>query len=306
MNPIYHIDYAYLARRITPRRMRWFTFAIIGVSLISAIYGLILVIFKEDDLYTLTDSPFYTVLAYFTLILGLVAILLHFRTILGAVMLASGSVVNRRTISWDHVILTGISSRQMVWGKWWAVIRLTWRDFFWLGILRGSLIVMAGVFFMPRTDNIFYADDPVTILAPFQIISAFGLMFLLTMVNCLFTGAAGVVGSLNNRITGNGIRIIPVIITALASVSLVLAHLMEHGAIDVEAKNIPLMVLAYTMPTMLDNGSFVSSVLANPRDVGYAPLYFGVLIFSLVVYLWWTFALLFMGEVIMRLQGGND
>jgi hypothetical protein len=45
----------------------------------------------------------------------------------------------RRADTWESLILTGIDARQIVLGKWWAVVRQTWRSYVHLAALKLAL-----------------------------------------------------------------------------------------------------------------------------------------------------------------------
>jgi hypothetical protein len=59
---------------------------------------------------------------------------------LRTLMLASHSIAREMEVgNWDSLVLTGINSRLIVMGKWWAILRCVWKDYLFLALLKELL-----------------------------------------------------------------------------------------------------------------------------------------------------------------------
>jgi hypothetical protein len=113
-NPIARTEWTYLSRQ---ENVRWrLTYLLLFVlALIAAITPLWLYM----DLFQSAALLIMAVIIY------LAHIIVGMRTLL----LASDSIPReRRCGTWDNLILTGVDARQIMWGKWWAVVRHVWKD----------------------------------------------------------------------------------------------------------------------------------------------------------------------------------
>ncbi len=74
---------------------------------------------------------------------SLAVVITHFGIILNTLYIASSAVARekRETQRWDALILTGVSARAIVLGKWWAIIRTLWREYLLLTVLRTIAIL---------------------------------------------------------------------------------------------------------------------------------------------------------------------
>ncbi len=62
-------------------------------------------------------------------VMAVVIYLAHIVVGMRTMLLAINAVAReQRAGTWDTLILTGIDARQIVWGKWWAVVRCVWKD----------------------------------------------------------------------------------------------------------------------------------------------------------------------------------
>ena len=113
-NPIARTEWTYLSRQ---ENVRWrLTYLwLFVVALIAAITPLWLYM----DLFQSAAL----------LIMAVIIYLAHIIVGLRTLLLASDSISReRRSGAWDTLILTGIDARQIVWGKWWVVVRYVWKD----------------------------------------------------------------------------------------------------------------------------------------------------------------------------------
>lgn len=54
-------------------------------------------------------------------------------------LLLAGNSITREKIHWDEFVLTGLDARQIILGKWWAIVRYTAASHFFVAILRLGL-----------------------------------------------------------------------------------------------------------------------------------------------------------------------
>lgn len=55
--------------------------------------------------------------------------------------LAANSIQReKQNHTWETLLLTGVDARRIVWGKWWATVRVMWKDHALVGLLRLGMI----------------------------------------------------------------------------------------------------------------------------------------------------------------------
>ena len=119
-----------------------------------------------------------------------------------ALALASNAITREyQGNTWPLLLLTGLSAREMVLGKWWASVLVLRRDFISVTILRVGLISL--LYLAPPTP---LATDGVNLVVR---LGAYALAILLTLVfsvlDAQVTAALGVLGALTGRNTGVGL-----------------------------------------------------------------------------------------------------
>lgn len=207
---------------------------------------------------------------------------LMFRTL---VMSANSIARERNAKSWELLLLTNATTRQIVVAKWWAVVRRQWRDYAQLAIMRiGAISFLALNFSVnfsfgqfpyfsygsqgPLTEP--YRTTVFLITISIVLLSA-AIIAALTMLNLMFTAACGIVGgSISQRAAlalpfGVIIRFILIIIVAiLAGVPgyLVLKPDIETFAYYPDpVLNTVFLILALVGVSAVDNGSIAAGLL---------------------------------------------
>ena len=118
-----------------------------------------------------------------------------------ALALASNAVTREyQGNTWPLLLLTGLSAREMVLGKWWASVLVLRRDFISVTILRVGLV------------SLLYLTPPTLLIADWSLtvrLGAYLLAILLTLafsvLDAQVTAALGVLGALTGRNTGIGL-----------------------------------------------------------------------------------------------------
>lgn len=124
-NPIAQAEYAYLQRRENDW-WGWARYLVFALLVPVAILPLWLYI---DDTQTV-------------ILLGMIVIIYGTHFLIGLrTLLLAVNAINREqhTSAWDSLILTGVDARQIVWGKWWGVVRYVWKDHVLFALLRVGL-----------------------------------------------------------------------------------------------------------------------------------------------------------------------
>lgn len=240
----------------------------------------------------------------------------HVVTITRTLGMAADSVRREKLVgTWDNLLLTNVNARQLVLGKWWAVVCKVWKDYVRLAALRVGITIAIGVVYLssyPQAANVVLIPGGQPSAMPLlDGLLACVFVVAFTLVNGLFTAAAGVTGSFLSRVHNPGlltaytIRLtavfVPIIILFSPIFYLLITvgtpfHLEEYGGYSIPAM--------WAQLTLLDNGTLLSSVLANPRDDATYPLV-PVAIITLLTYLLLTLALLQAGTWIARKQGAS-
>lgn len=126
----------------------------------------------------------------------------------------------RENRTWDILLLTHITARQLVIGKWWASLRALWGDHVMVALLRLGLIGLAiGVEFA----NAGFLERAPHIL----VLTVFMLAF--TAIDAAFTAALGIaipLSSLPDSVTTTIVLAVRVTMIVIAIVHVTLVHLM--------------------------------------------------------------------------------
>ena len=135
-----------------------------------------------------------------TLFMLTMNVALYVVVILITVALAANSISReKRSKTWDTLLLTNIDSRKIVMGKWWASLRSIWGDHTMLMILRLGLVGYALNIANPTAPDGFTAITAYVL--PLTVAS-----ILFTIVDAMFSCALGValpLSPLSNAVTGS-------------------------------------------------------------------------------------------------------
>jgi hypothetical protein len=207
---------------------------------------------------------------------------LMFRTL---VMSANSIARERNGQSWELLLLTGLSARQIVRAKWRAVIRQQWKDYALLAIMRiGAVSFLAMSFdvaLTPGRPPYFSYGRYGPAVEP-HITTVFGIAIsivllsaviiaVLTMLNLMFTAACGIVGgSLAQRTSlamsyGVGVRlllmIIPALLTGVPGFLVLKPDIELSGYYPDPFLSTIFLILSLIGATIVDNGSITAGLL---------------------------------------------
>jgi hypothetical protein len=189
---------------IAPRRRwrTWFNRLLTGVVIVSAIFFPLRAI--ASLLLGRDSSALYTYernLEGYLLIFSIAWILvLHFSLIFQTLALSANSISRERQAgTWDLLALTGVDARQIVLGKWWAVIRRLFRPYLTLSVLR-TLVILWGTIttYAAFSSNAYSFGLPITgseIPRIAGVLFSIGFIFLITFLNLGFIAACGLSAS---------------------------------------------------------------------------------------------------------------
>lgn len=81
-----------------------------------------------------------------TILLAALIMIHHLSFATAAVQLASTSIAReKRGLTWESLLLTGVDARQIVYGKWWATLRTLWQVYRPLLLLRFAVALWMGL-----------------------------------------------------------------------------------------------------------------------------------------------------------------
>ena len=204
-------------------------------------------------------------------------------------ILAGANTISREHIgqTWEALILTGIGTRTILFGKWRAALQRTMPWMLALGILRLAMLPIFEMALINRfafyIGHYFFIYDPGAfgfIWVPWETVLAALLTVVLTILEALCSTAIGVAASAVTRrgvlatITAVCVRFIPVALFA--------------GYIRYELGNtLPLRFFHYPFFSAADGGTAALAQLALPvmlrRTSGYENAIFGLVIAALVL-----------------------
>jgi hypothetical protein len=202
----------------------------------------------------------------------------HFGLMLKTLHRSAAAITREKRDSerWESLLLTGISGREIVFGKWWATVQTMWRSYLFLAFLRAAAVLTlcnVGIGILPMVEEA-PRSDPISV-SVWSILLGVGLVSVMTLVNLPFTAACGVMSAMDAK-RGAGLArgaVARFLITVIAAfVPVVVWHLIGYvflvhiGVLErfVEA-DVRYMFAEY-FNTLLDNGFSLSGyVVMNPR-----------------------------------------
>src|SRR5690606_30315371 len=88
----------------------------------------------------------------------------------------------------------------------WAVVCMVWRGYALLAVLRAATVIGIGTMIFSSSSNVvFWYSSNSPEFPVLKLIVAGVIVAIFTMLNCLFTAAAGVVGSFLGRTSSPGV-----------------------------------------------------------------------------------------------------
>jgi ABC-type transport system involved in multi-copper enzyme maturation permease subunit len=324
-------------RRLLRRFLAWPWKLLLALAIMSAVILLVVEPFSAAIGYDFASLPaemhlLASIVLFFIPVVSLIplTLLIHFRTQLRTLAFASNTISReKRGGTWDILLLTPVSARQIVRGKWWATVRHVWREYLLLALLRAGSILWvtleAGryVMYSYPTYRIeirphYYEPHPLYMLL------GLGLIVGFTLLNVLYTAAFGTLGSVFNRGGGTSltlaIAIRTVTLIGLALGIGLLSHLIFLHGISAEGGSFPsnnspffrlYMILYMAAFTLFDNGSILSGIFTNhsipPSAAGYYEHYISNLVIgglvAIVMYFFLTWLSLRLAQWFIRRQG---
>ncbi|MBC7869385.1 MAG: hypothetical protein H7Y09_00990 [Chitinophagaceae bacterium] len=267
------------------------------------------------------DLYFYPQRFTLTLILSAITIVLHFVVLVRILSVSANSIQREKAAgTWENLLLTGISARHLILGKWWAALRATWKDFALLALVRAGVSVGLGtVVYGTYLNRCCQWNGPYTYALSPELIARDTLLAvvaisLFTLMNALFTAAAGVAGSIISGQTRFGLMsavmlrislIVGVIIFLLPCLLLVDStptRIILPMAHPITGFYKPLLMLFWAL---VDNGTIAAAGLANSYETD-GEIYLAVTIAALAIYALLTVVLLVIAQVVARRQGVSD
>lgn len=171
-----------------PCRRRWLT-VFYGVMILLGALCFAMNFIFEPTLSTRADAVGAILAVYYILVT-----IFHFGLMFYTLKLSSEAIMREKRNSerWDTLLLTGVSGRELVVGKWWAIVQTLWRPYLLLGFLR----VAAAVTFptIGRGLNPFYVYFSIDLLSVTieGVILATVTLVSLTVMSLPYTAACGV------------------------------------------------------------------------------------------------------------------
>lgn len=311
-NPIARAEFEHIARYVQahPRR-RWIMTGLIALGgLISAVsLGL-----------TLTDAGFGPVIdnlrAFYPVIaLAFVTMFVHFMLLYRMVNIAGESVVReKRSNTWESLLMTGIAARRFVFGKWLAVLWTVRGEVLLLTGLRVVLCIGLGQTLFSDSVMSMIGTNPEMVAHPaLKTALAVALIALFTLLNVPFTVAAGVAASFVARTggasgqTAMAFRMTALLLPVVLVIGAAVYWLYEVVGVDTggtinTTHTDFIMTISLSQLSLLDNGSVITGLLASPYNHDGDQLLAAALI-ALVIYAALTGLMLTLAIRMARRQG---
>lgn len=177
-----------------------------------------------------------------TLLLGLLTtmtISMHVVLVLVTLSLAANAITReRRGLTWEPLLLTGMSAPQIVLGKWWASISIMWSDFMLLAALRVGLLAWVFGQLLPQP----LANYELQLQSAYVLFGA-GIITLYTLVDVGFSAAVGLLATMINPDDGT-VMGLGLALRVIAAVGLTLAHVQIFARLlTADIHNLPLALL---------------------------------------------------------------
>lgn len=219
--------------------------------------------------------------------------------------------------TWEMLILTGMTARQLVLGKWWGVVVASWRDLLLLVVLRiGTIFAITAVLIpLVRYSDMLTltgAYPPSSLIPPRlpawrDLLLAAGMIAVLTPLNFLMITMFSLIATVNRAAlscggcglqAGCGCGVLSVM-TLFLFLGIMFAFFARFTAFGWPPGTV---VLGLAAVSQFDSGLFLTGFLAHPYDTyeGYYLLAFGLTVLLQTLLL---MAGLRTAERIMRWQG---
>jgi hypothetical protein len=163
-----------------------------GFAIVLLLLQLFMAIFPPANPYSFYRFSSTPLIVFFILVL-VQHFAVMFRTL--ATTVAALERERKNDERWDTLMMTAISGREIVLGKWWAIMRANWRDYAWLTLWRAAAVTYLGA------DRVYiFNSSSESTLIPFLI--ALLMITAFTMINLPFTTACAVYAGIAFRRAG--------------------------------------------------------------------------------------------------------
>lgn len=130
-----------------------------------------------------------------------VTLVWHFRLLVRVLSLSAHTIVREYTTgAWETLILTHVTARNIVLGKWWAIVRCWFREYLILAVLRISVILWFGLVYSNyvrdfTTNRLGFRPPNFRVTMPELLMLCLSIL-LFTLINLPCTAAFGVLGGI--------------------------------------------------------------------------------------------------------------
>ena len=185
-NPVMRAELRHQQRVIQSSRSGWFWVVLAVLMLVPAFITTLVVIAAvlfDIDLAPIFATPPLSVLGQVGLTsLTIMQLALYIVVTLVTLALAASSVRREQTAgTWDTLLLTNMSARQIVQGKWWATLRALWGDHVLVLVMRLGFV--AYLHLLSANPN---GSQPVRLLVTLAVVT------LITLIDSALTAILGI------------------------------------------------------------------------------------------------------------------
>jgi len=311
-NPVAQAEYDHLQR---DNVRNWF--GIIGRGFFWVMASLAVLITAASMSRALTTpDTFYeydNVIVQIVLLLAIYTFVYHFRTVFKTLGMASHTILREKESgTWETLLLTNMNSRRLVMGKCWAIVRLMWPAYARLTILRvGTSIGVGAVILASNRNFVFWFDNEPSTTPAFDIVLVIGIITVLTMSNLLLTAVTGVLASMLGRLhspaiaTGQVIRmgfmLLPAVLFMIPGAFIFIQY---EPPLTIDEIGVTGQIVVWLVATLVDNGTLLTSLLANPLDA-ITSLAIPVSIIFIILYFTLIWLALKLAQFIAQRQGAT-
>lgn len=278
-NAISRAELVYLGRQFKERR--WFRFLLPALE-----WGMLtvsMILFWGEFAGSLLQRDAGSIskgLGVIPLIFVIYTFFRHFGLMLHTLTLsANGIVREKQAATWEMLILTGIDARQIVRGKWLAVVQYQFPAYVMLGLLRVGAVVYLSADLSRTNANSFFVGNlnPWVLIPPpaLQVLLAGIIVFLFTLVNLFFTAACGILASTESKYQVTAlVRAIlnrPLAIVVFFFVAGILVSIIPISLDSTGRPSGLNQIISVAFLSLVDNGAQAQGSLVATYIDGYAP-----------------------------------
>lgn len=164
---------------------------------------------------------------------------MHVVLVLVTMSLAANAITReRRGLTWEPLLMTGLDARQIVLGKWWASVSTMWTDFLLLAALRVGLLAWVLGQLLPEP----LRNHGMGLLSVYVLLGG-GAALLYTLIDVGFSSAVGLLATLLNPDNGTAMGLAFALRIAAAA-GLTLLHIRIFTTLlNADILNFPLALL---------------------------------------------------------------